>query len=161
MSSTGVYQDFLPLLGTDFIELYVGNAKQAAHYYKTAFGYQSFAYSGPETGDKEKASYVLRQQKVTLVLTTALKPDSTIAKHVDLHGDGVKAIALSVSDARDAFEQTTKRGAKPYMQPVVTKDESGEIVMSGIHVYGDTVHLFVERRNFKVIFLPGFISWES
>ena len=161
MSSTGAHQDFLPLLGTDFIELYVGNAKQAAHYYKTAFGYQCLAYSGPETGDKEKVSYVLRQQKVTLVLTTALKPDSTIAKHVDLHGDGVKVIALTVSDARDAFEQTTKRGAKPYMQPVVTKDASGEIVMSGIQIYGDTVHLFVERRNYKGIFLPGFKSWES
>ena len=106
MESNGIYQDFLPLLGTDYVELYVGNAKQAAHYYKTAFGYQNFAYSGPETGDKEKVSYVLIQDKVKLILTTPLHPDSEIASHIHKHGDGVKAIALNVSDAYDAFEQT-------------------------------------------------------
>lgn len=153
--------DFLPLLGTDFIELYVGNAKQAAHYYKTAFGYQSLAYSGPETGDREKVSYVLRQDKVTLVLTTPLTIDSAIAEHVRVHGDGVKAIALTVQNAYDAFEQTTKRGAKAYMAPKKVKDADGEITMSGIHIYGDTVHLFIERSNYNGIFLPGFKKWAS
>lgn len=153
--------DFLPLLGTDFIELYVGNAKQAAHYYKTAFGYQSLAYSGPETGDREKVSYVLRQHKVTLVLTTPLTIDSAIAEHVRVHGDGVKAIALTVQNAKDAFEQTTKRGAKAYMEPRKLKDEAGEVTMSGIHIYGDTVHLFIERDNYNGIFLPGFKKWAS
>ena len=161
MSNTKLNNDFLPLLGTDFIELYVGNAKQSAHYYKTAFGFQGLAYSGPETGDKEKVSYALRQEKVTLVLTTPLNIDSDIAKHVHLHGDGVKAIALTVDDAQDAFNQTTKRGAKPYIAPTTIKDEHGEIKMSGIHIYGDTVHLFIERKNYEGIFLPGFQKWES
>ena len=138
MESNPNGQDFLPLLGTDYVEFYVGNAKQAAHYYKTAFGYQDFAYSGPETGDKEKVSYVLMQDKVRLILTTPLHPSSMIADHVHTHGDGVKAIALTVNDAYDAFEQTVKRGAKPYMQPKTTQDEQGEIKMSGIHIYGDT-----------------------
>ena len=161
MSNTKLNNDFLPLLGTDFIELYVGNAKQSAHYYKTAFGFQGLAYSGPETGDKGKVSYALRQEKVTLVLTTPLNIDSDIAKHVHLHGDGVKAIALTVEDAQDAFDQTTKRGAKPYLDPYIIKDEHGEIKMSGIHIYGDTVHLFIERKNYRGIFLPGFQKWES
>jgi len=161
MSNSKLNNDFLPLLGTDFIELYVGNAKQSAHYYKTAFGFQGLAYSGPETGDKEKVSYALRQEKVTLVLTTPLNIHSDIAKHVHLHGDGVKAIALTVKDAQDAFDQTTKRGAKPYLTPIVLSDEHGEIKMSGIRIYGDTVHLFIERENYRGIFLPGFQKWES
>ena len=161
MDSTVNNQDFLPLLGTDFVELYVGNAKQAAHYYKTAFGYQSYAYSGPETGDKEKVSYVLMQDKVRIILTTPLHSESSIAAHIHKHGDGVKVIALTVNDAYDAFEQTVKRGAKPYMEPKTIKDENGEIKMSGIHIYGDTVHLFVERHNYKGIFMPGFRKWES
>lgn len=154
-------EDFLPLLGTDFVEFYVGNAKQAAHYYKTAFGFQELAYSGPETGDREKVSYVLKQDKVRLILTTALHPDHPIAQHTTLHGDGVKAIALTVEDARDAFEQTTKRGAKPFMEPVEKQDENGKVVMSGIHIYGDTVHLFVERKQYSGIFLPGFRAWQT
>jgi 4-hydroxyphenylpyruvate dioxygenase len=153
--------DFLPLMGTDYVELYVGNAKQAAHFYKTAFGFQSYAYSGPETGDKEKVSYVLVQNKVRLVLTTPLHPEGDIAAHVNKHGDGVKAVALMVNDATDAFEQTVKRGAKPYMEPTTREDADGKIVMSGIHIYGDTVHLFIERKDYKGTFMPGFKPWES
>ena len=153
--------DFLPLMGTDYVELYVGNAKQAAHFYKTAFGFQSYAYSGPETGDKEKVSYVLIQNKVRLVLTTPLHPTGTIAEHVNKHGDGVKAVALMVNDATDAFEQTVKRGAKAYMEPTTREDADGKIVMSGIHIYGDTVHLFIERKDYKGTFMPGFKVWES
>ena len=153
--------DFLPLMGTDYVELYVGNAKQAAHFYKTAFGFQSYAYSGPETGDKEKVSYVLVQNKVRLVLTTPLHPTGAIAEHVNKHGDGVKAVALMVNDAADAFEQTVKRGAKPYMEPTTREDADGKIVMSGIHIYGDTVHLFIERKDYKGTFMPGFKVWES
>ena len=153
--------DFLPLMGTDYVELYVGNAKQAAHFYKTAFGFQSYAYSGPETGDKEKVSYVLVQNKVRLVLTTPLHPEGTIAAHVNKHGDGVKAVALMVNDAADAFAQTVKRGAKPYMEPTTREDADGKIVMSGIHIYGDTVHLFIERKDYKGTFMPGFKVWES
>ena len=153
--------DFLPLMGTDYVELYVGNAKQAAHFYKTAFGFQSYAYSGPETGDKEKVSYVLIQNKVRLVLTTPLHPTGSIAEHVNKHGDGVKAVALMVNDATDAFEQTVKRGAKPYMEPTTSEDRDGKIVMSGIHIYGDTVHLFIERKDYKGTFMPGFKVWES
>jgi 4-hydroxyphenylpyruvate dioxygenase len=154
-------QDFLPLLGTDYVEFYVGNAKQAAHYYKTAFGYEGLAYSGPETGDREKVSYVLKQDKVRLILTTALHPDHPIAQHTNFHGDGVKTIALTVNDARDAFHQTTSRGAKPFMEPKEMSDEHGTVVMSGIHIYGDTVHLFVERKNYTGIFLPGFRELKS
>ena len=154
-------QDFLPLLGTDYVEFYVGNAKQAAHYYKTAFGYQSLAYAGLETGLKDRTSYVLKQDKIRLVLTTALTSTSPIGEHVKKHGDGVKVIALWVEDARKAFEETTKRGAKPYMEPTVEKDEQGEVVRSGIYTYGETVHVFVERKNYKGTFLPGYKEWKS
>lgn len=154
-------QDFLPLLGTDYVEFYVGNAKQSAHYYKTAFGYQSFAYAGLETGLTDRCSYVLKQDKIKLVLTTALKSDSPIGEHVKKHGDGVKVIALWVEDARKAFEETTKRGAKVFMEPVVEKDEHGEVVRAGIFTYGETVHMFVERKNYNGVFLPGFREWKS
>lgn len=153
--------DFLPLHGTDYVEFYVGNAKQAAHFYKTAFGFQSLAYAGPETGVMDRASYVIRQEKLTFVLTTALKPNNPIADHVALHGDGIKMLALKVDDASDAWLQTTKRGAKSYMEPKTFKDENGEVVMSGIHTYGDTVHLFIERKNYKGTFMPGYRKWES
>jgi 4-hydroxyphenylpyruvate dioxygenase len=139
----------------------VGNAKQAAHYYKTAFGFQSHAYAGLETGLKDRVSYVLKQDKIRLVLTTALVSDSPIGEHVKKHGDGVKVIALWVEDARKAFEETTKRGAKPFMQPTVEKDEHGEVVRAGIYTYGETVHMFVERKNYKGAFLPGFKEWKS
>jgi 4-hydroxyphenylpyruvate dioxygenase len=154
-------QDFLPLHGTDYVELYVGNAKQAAHFYKTAFGFQSLAYAGPETGMMDRVSYVIRQNKLTFVLTTALRPDNEIANHIALHGDGVKFLALMVDDATDAWKQTTTRGGKSYMEPKVLKDDNGEVVMSGIHTYGETVHLFIERKNYKGIFMPGFREWKS
>jgi 4-hydroxyphenylpyruvate dioxygenase len=154
-------QDFLPLLGTDYVEFYVGNAKQAAHFYKTAFGFQSHAYSGLETGDKEKVSYVLKQDKIRLVFTTALTSNSIIGDHVKKHGDGVKVIALWVEDAKSAFEETVKRGAKPFMEPTIEKDEHGETVRAGIYTYGETVHMFVERKNYRGTFLPGFVKWES
>ncbi len=154
-------EDFLPILGTDFVELYVGNAKQSAHYYKTAFGFQEVAYSGLETGDREKVSYVLKQDKIRLVLTTPFNPDSEISHHIRQHGDGVKVIALWVDDARKAYEETTKRGAKSYLEPTVLSDENGEIVKSGIHTYGDTVHLFIERKNYNGIFMPGFVASTS
>ncbi|HOZ87806.1 MAG TPA: 4-hydroxyphenylpyruvate dioxygenase [Bacteroidia bacterium] len=154
-------QDFLPLLGTDYVEFYVGNAKQAAHYYKTAFGYQSHAYAGLETGLKDRASYVLKQDKIRLVFTTALTSNSPIGEHVKKHGDGVKVIALWVEDARKSYEETVKRGAKSFMEPTVEKDEHGEVVRSGIYTYGETVHLFVERKNYKGTFLPGYVEWKS
>lgn len=154
-------QDFLPLLGTDYVEFYVGNAKQAAHYYKTAFGFQSFAYAGLETGMKDRVSYVVKQDKIKLVLTTALNSESPIGEHVKKHGDGVKVIALWVDDATKSWEETTKRGAVSFMEPTVEKDEHGEVVRSGIYTYGETVHIFVERKNYNGTFLPGFEKWES
>jgi 4-hydroxyphenylpyruvate dioxygenase len=153
--------DFLPLLGTDYVEFYVGNAKQSAHFYKTAFGFQTYAYKGLETGSKDSVSYVLKQDKIRLVLTTPLNSKSPINDHIVKHGDGVKVIALWVEDARSAYEETTKRGAKSYMEPVVEKDEFGEVVRAGIYTYGETVHMFVERKNYKGQFLPGFQKWES
>lgn len=154
-------QDFLPLLGTDYVEFYVGNAKQAAHFYKTAFGFQSLAYAGLETGIRDKASYVLAQDKIRLVLTTPLTSDSVINQHIVRHGDAVKVIALWVDDATKSFEETTKRGAKPFMQPTVERDEFGEVVRSGIYTYGETVHIFVERKNYNGTFLPGYQPWKS
>lgn len=154
-------QDFLPLLGTDYVEFYVGNAKQSAHYYKTAFGFQSFAYRGLETGSRESVSYVLKQDKIRLVLTTPLNSNSPINDHLRKHGDGVKVIALWVEDATSAFEETTKRGAKPFMEPTVEQDEHGEVIRSGIYTYGETVHIFVERKNYNGLFLPGFVEWKS
>ena len=154
-------KDFLPLLGTDYVELYVGNAKQAAYYYKTAFGFQSLAYSGLETGNKERVSYVLVQDKIRLVLTTPLNSKSSINDHIVKHGDGVKVVALWVDDARKAFEETTKRGAKVFMEPKVEKDDDGEVVRAGIYTYGETVHMFVERKNYKGVFLPGFEASKS
>ncbi len=154
-------QDFLPLLGTDYVEFYVGNAKQAAHFYKTAFGFQSLAYKGLETGSKDTVSYVLVQDKIRLMLTTPLNSKSPINDHIVKHGDGVKIIALWVEDARSAYEETTKRGAKSYLEPTVETDEFGEVVKAGIYTYGETVHIFVERKNYKGTFMPGFKKWES
>ena len=154
-------QDFLPLLGTDYVEFYVGNAKQSAHYYKTAFGYQSLAYAGLETGVRDRTSYVLKQDKIRLVLTTPLTQDSPINDHLKKHGDGVKIVALWVEDATSAYQETMKRGAVSFMEPTVEKDEFGEVVRSGIYTYGETVHLFVERKNYNGIFLPGYKEWKS
>jgi 4-hydroxyphenylpyruvate dioxygenase len=154
-------EDFLPLNGTDYLELYVGNAKQAAHFYKTAFGFQSLAYSGLETGVKDKTSYVLVQDKIRLVLTTPLTKDSPINEHLNKHGDGVKVIALWVDDATKSFEETTKRGAEPFMNPTKEEDADGYVVRSGIKTYGETVHIFVERKNYNGVFLPGYKKWDS
>jgi 4-hydroxyphenylpyruvate dioxygenase len=154
-------EDFLPLLGTDYVELYVGNAKQAAHYYKSAFGFQSHAYAGLETGLKDRVSYVVKQDKIKLVLTSPLNKGGEINRHIDEHGDAAKVIALWVDDATKAFEETTKRGAKPYFEPRKEEDENGHVVKSGIYTYGETVHVFIERKNYNGIFLPGFEKWES
>lgn len=154
-------QDFLPLFGTDYVEFYVGNAKQSAHYYKTAFGFQSYAYRGLETGSRDSVSYVLKQDKIRLVLTTPLNSNSPINEHLRKHGDGVKVVALWVEDAKSAWEETTKRGAKSFMEPTVEKDENGEVIRSGIYTYGETVHIFVERKNYNGLFLPGFKEWKS
>jgi 4-hydroxyphenylpyruvate dioxygenase len=153
--------DFLPLNGTDYIELYVGNAKQAAHYYKAAFGFQSLAYAGLETGVKEYASYVLQQDKIRLVLTTPLTSASPINDHLRKHGDGVKVIALWVDDATKSFKETVARGAKPFMEPCKEEDENGYVIRSGIYTYGETVHIFVERKNYNGLFLPGYKAWVS
>jgi 4-hydroxyphenylpyruvate dioxygenase len=157
----GATADFLPLEGTDYVELYVGNAKQAAHFYKTAFGFQSLDYAGPETGVRDRASYVIRQNKLTFVLTTPMQKDNPIADHVYKHGDGVKVLALRVPDAVAAWKETTKRGGKSYLEPKAMRDDQGEVVLSGIHTYGDTVHVFVERKNYGGVFMPGYRKWES
>ncbi len=153
--------DFLPLQGTDYVEFYVGNAKQAAHYYMSAFGFQALAYAGPETGIRDKVSYVVRQHKLTFVLTTPIRPNNPIADHIYKHGDGVKTLALMVNNAADAWHQTTTRGANSYLEPLTLTDKDGEVVLSGIHTYGDTVHLFVERKNYKGIFMPGYRAWSN
>jgi len=154
-------KDFLPINGTDYVELYVGNAKQAAHFYKTALGFQSEAYAGLETGLKDKCSYVVRQDKIRIVLTTSFEEESEISKHQAKHGDGVKVIALWVDDATKAWEETTKRGARSCFEPRVETDADGEVVRAGIHTYGDTVHVFVQRQNYNGVFLPGYQKWES
>ena len=149
-------EDFLPILGTDFVELYVGNAKQAAYYYQHAWGFQPIAYSGLETGRKDSVSYVMQQGKIRVVLTSPLQPEGDINAHIDKHGDGVKFVALWVDDARKSYEETTKRGAKSYVEPYVMEDENGKAVISGIHTYGETIHLFVERKDYTGPFLPGY-----
>ncbi|HNP24486.1 MAG TPA: 4-hydroxyphenylpyruvate dioxygenase [Panacibacter sp.] len=151
--------DFLPLEGTDYIEFYVGNAKQAAHFYKTAFGFKSLAYAGPETGIKDRASYAVRQNKLTFVFTTSLHGGNSIADHVYKHGDAVKVLALRVADAKKAWHETVIRGGKSYLEPLTLQDEYGEVVLSGIHTYGETVHLFVERKNYRGAFMPGYREW--
>lgn len=154
-------EDFLPIMGTDYVELYVGNAKQSAHYYKTAWGYQSVAYAGLETGMKDRVSYVLQQDKIRLVLTSPLHSDGPLNEHINRHGDGVKVIALWVEDATKAWEETTKRGAKSFMKPTREEDENGYVIRSGIHTYGETVHIFVQRSGYDGPFLPGFKKWSS
>ena len=153
--------DTFPINGTDFVEFYVGNAKQAAQFYRNVFGYKILAYRGPETGTRDRASYVLEQDKVRIVLTTALRPDSEIATHVHKHGDGVKDIALWVDDARKAFRLAVERGAKPAYEPKSLVDEQGEVVIAGIHTYGETIHSLVERRGYKGPFMPGFVPFSG
>ena len=154
-------KDFMPLLGTDYIELYVSNSKQAAHYYKTAFGFQDLAYSGLETGVKDRESYVLMQDKIRIVLTSPLKSGTEIGEHIERHGDGVKVVALWVPDATHAYNEAVKRGARHYMSPAVEEDKNGTVTRSGIYTYGETVHIFVERSEYKGIFLPGYKAWQS
>lgn len=153
--------DFMPINGTDYIELYVGNSKQAAHFYKTAFGFQSLAYAGLETGLKDRESYVVVQDKIRLILTSPLKSGTQIGKHIDQHGDGVKVVALWVDDATYAYNAAMERGAKSYMEPKVEEDATGKVVRSGIYTYGETVHIFVERKDYDGVFLPGFKKWET
>jgi len=160
-SQTKTAQDFLPLNGTDHVELYCGNAKQSAYYYQHAWGYELVAYAGPETGVRDRASYVLQQGKIRLVLTSAMHPEHEISKHVLQHGDGVKVLALWVDDARKSYEETTKRGAVGVIEPTVLKDNDGEVVISAIKTYGETIHKFVERRNYKGAFMPGFHAKKS
>jgi len=148
--------DFLPLNGTDHLEFYVGNAKQSAYYYQMAWGYKLLAYAGPETGVRDRASYVLQQEKIRLVLTTSLVPNSDITNHQAQHGDGVKFLSLWVDDATASFNETVKRGARPFMEPTVIEDEFGSVVISGIYTYGETVHKFIERKNYAGAFLPGY-----
>ncbi|MFN4770387.1 MAG: 4-hydroxyphenylpyruvate dioxygenase [Candidatus Kapaibacterium sp.] len=158
---TSTANDFLPINGTDYIEFYVGNAKQAAYFYRTAFGFKLVAYAGPETGVRDRASYVLQQNKVRFVLTTPMHPGNDIANHINHHGDGVKTLALWVDDATKSWEETTKRGAVSVQEPTTISDDHGTVVISGIRTYGDTVHMFVERKNYTGVFLPGFQAMES
>lgn len=153
--------DFMPLNGTDYLELYVSNAKQAAHFYKAAFGFQSHAYAGLETGIRDRESYVIAQDKIRIILTSPLKSGTEIGKHIDRHGDGVKVIALWVDDATYAYEAAMERGATSYMEPIVEEDEYGRVVRSGIYTYGETVHVFVERKDYNGLFLPGYKKWET
>ncbi len=153
--------DTFPINGTDYIEFYVGNAKQAALYYRTAFGFQLVGYRGPETGVRDRASYLLQQGKVRFVLTTALTPDHPVAEHVQRHGDGVRDLALWVDDTRDAYAKAVERGALPAQEPTVLRDDNGEVVIAAIKTYGDTIHSLVERRNYRGLFLPGFRRAES
>jgi 4-hydroxyphenylpyruvate dioxygenase len=156
MAASAASTDTFPINGTDFIEFYVGNAKQASHYYRTAFGFQLVAYRGPETGTRDRATYLLQQNKVRLLLTSPLSPEHPAAAHVAQHGDGVRDIALWVDDARKAFNDAVERGAKPALKPTVLRDDAGEVVIAAIHTYGDTIHSLVERRNYNGLFLPGF-----
>lgn len=153
--------DFLPINGTDYVEMYVGNAKQSSHFYRSAFGFRLVAYRGPETGTRDRVSYVLQQDKIRLVLTTPLSPNHPINEHIKLHGDGVHDIALWVDDASSAHRETVKRGAKSVMEPTEIKDESGHISMSAIATYGETIHTFIERKNYSGIFMPGFKGVEG
>ena len=153
--------DFLPLNGTDYVEFYVGNARQAAYYYRAAFGMQLVAYSGPETGQRGRASYVVQQNKIRMVLTTPLQPDDPINQHIQRHGDGVHDIALLVDDAEAAYRETTRRGARGVRAPEVLRDDHGEVRVSAIAAYGDTIHSFIERRNYSGVFLPGYVAADA
>lgn len=160
-SKTEESQDFMPINGTDYLELYVSNAKQAAHYYRSAFGFKALAYAGLETGIRDRESYVVIQDKIRLVLTSPLQSGTEIGKHIDKHGDGVKVTALWVDDATKAYNEAINRGAKSFMEPNTIEDEHGKVVRSGIHTYGEVVHIFIERNDYKGVFLPGFREWKT
>lgn len=154
-------QDTFPINGTDYIEFYVGNAKQSAMYYQAAFGYQLVAYSGPETGVRDRVSYVLQQEKIRLVLSSALLPDHPIAQHVALHGDGVKVLALWVDDAEYSYYTAIERGAESAGAPQTLKDDQGEVKIASIKTYGETIHTFVQRNQYEGPFLPGYEARKS
>jgi 4-hydroxyphenylpyruvate dioxygenase len=158
--SNFIEDDFMPLNGTDYVEIYVSNSKQAAHYYKTAFGFQSLAYSGLETGNREKESYVIVQNKIKIVLSSPLHSGTKMGQHIDKHGDAVKFVALWVDDATKNYKQAISRDAKSYMEPTKTSDEFGYVIQAGIHIYGEVIHLFVERSNYNGTFLPGYKAWK-
>ncbi len=158
LPSAADVHDVFPINGTDYIEFYVGNAKQAAHFYQTAFGFQLVGYRGPETGVRDRVTYLLAQNKIRLLLTSPLGPDGAIADHVHAHGDGVRDIALWVDDARDAYKKATERGARGVQEPTVLKDDTGEVITAAIGIYGDTIHSIVERRNYRGHFMPGFAA---
>lgn len=160
-NKTNTNQDTFPILGTDHIEFYVGNAKQAAHYYQTAFGFKLVAYRGPETGVRDKVSYVLQQEKIRFVLTSAFSPEHEISKHVNQHGDGVKVLALWVDDAEQAYDTALERGAESAFEPRTLKDKYGAVKMAAIHTYGETIHTFVERKHYNGLFMPGFVEKTS
>lgn len=160
-SDTNLVEEIMPINGTDYVEIYTSNAKQSAHYLKSVMGFQSLAQSGLETGNREVQSYVVQQGKIRIVLSSPLKSDTYIGKHIDKHGDGVKVVALTVDDATTAFKEAVKRGAEPYLEPETLEDEHGKVVRSGIYTYGEVIHMFVERNNYNGIFLPGYESWES
>jgi len=161
ITHTATHQDTFPILGTDHVEFYVGNAKQSAMYYQAAFGFELIAYMGPETGVRDRVSYVLQQGKIRFVLTSSLSPDHDIAKHVALHGDGVKVLALWVENAEDAFHKAVSRGAEVAFEPFTTSDDHGTVVKAGIKTYGDTIHTIVERKNYTGAFLPGYQAKSS
>jgi 4-hydroxyphenylpyruvate dioxygenase len=161
LPATSEVADTFPINGTDFIEFWVGNARQAALYYRAAFGFELVGYRGPETGTRDRASYLLQQDKIRFVFTTAIKSNGPIADHVHRHGDGVRDIALWVDDARSAFDAAIERGARSALEPTVMKDDNGEIIIAAIHTYGDTIHSLVERRNYRGLFMPGFVPAES
>lgn len=154
-------QDFMPINGTDYLELYVSNAKQAAHFYRSAFGFKALAYAGLETGIKDRESYVVVQDKIRLMLTSPLRSGTVIGEHIDKHGDGVKVTALWVDDATHAYNEAVKRGAKSFMEPNTIEDKHGRVVQSGIHTYGEVVHIFIERNDYNGIFLPGYREWNT
>ena len=161
LPTTEQHTDTFPINGTDYIEFYVGNAKQAAHFYRSAFGFELVAYRGPETGNRDSASYLLQQDKVRLVLTTPMRAKGELAEHINRHNDGVRDIALWVDDASRAFDLAVERGATPVRKPTVLKDDDGEIVIAAIQTYGDTIHSLVERKNYRGLFMPGFVAKES
>lgn len=154
-------KELMPINGVDYIEIYTSNAKQSAYYLKSAFGFQSYAYSGLETGKTDFESFVVAQGKIRIILSTPLNSGSVMGQHIDKHGDGVKVMAMWVDDATIAFNDAVKRGAKPYMKPTVESDEHGQVVRSGIHTYGEVVHIFVERKDYNGLFLPGFRAWNT
>jgi len=161
LSNPQTIQDTFPINGTDYVELYVGNAKQSAMYYQAGFGFEPIAYKGPETGSREVISYVLKQGKIRLVLTSAIKPEHEISKHVYLHGDGVKTLALWVDDAADAYNKAIEKGAESAFEPITLSDDHGHVVFAGFKTYGDTIHTLVERKNYNGVFLPGYAPFKS